>query len=84
MYSPNPGKFFGNKDFDAAYEAAIKEPDDEKRKQFYQKAGQLLHDDPPGLWIVAGAQKVAYRTDKIKDFNPIGAPPIYYDTVVLA
>jgi peptide/nickel transport system substrate-binding protein len=83
MLSNNPGKFYNNASFDAAYNAAVSEPDDNKRTQDYQKAGQLLHDDPPGLWIVEQVGVMAYRDDKIAKINPMGSPPLYFDEIVL-
>ena len=36
MRSTNVGKFNANKDFDASYDAAIQEPDVEKRKRLLE------------------------------------------------
>jgi peptide/nickel transport system substrate-binding protein len=84
MLSTNPGKFYNNADFDAAYQAAVSEFDDNKRLQDYWKATEIMNGDPPGLWIVEGAVSAAYRSDKIAVFNPIGSPPTYFDEIVLA
>lgn len=84
MLSTNPGKFYNNSDFDAAYNAAVSEFDDNKRQQDYWKAVDIMNADPPGLWVVEGAVSAAYRSDKIAVFNPIGSPPTYFDELVLA
>lgn len=84
MLSTNAGKFYSNPAFDAAYNAAITEPDDAKRRADYQKAVDIMHNDPPGSWIIEASQPVAYRSDKLAGFNAVGAPPVYFDELVLA
>ena len=78
-----PNKFANNKDFDAAYFAAVAEPDDKKREQLYWKAEQILHDDAQNLWLVDTPGVFAYRSDRIKQMS-FTTNPYYFDSIILA
>jgi ABC-type transport system substrate-binding protein len=83
MATENPGKYYANAQFNDLYHKAIQELDDNKRQQDYYDAVSIMHDDPPGLWVVASPAIVAYRTDKFASFDPMSGPTIYFDEVQL-
>ena len=78
--STDQGKAYNRKDFDEAYQAAVEEFDEEKRKQFYWKCLAIFYEDPPDNWGVEGVGASAYRADKIKAFDDLSV----LDTMILA
>jgi ABC-type transport system substrate-binding protein len=83
MATENPGKYYANSQFNDLYHQAIQELDDNKREQLYFQANQVMHDDPPGLWVVASPAISGYRTDKFASFDPMSGPTMFFDEVKL-
>jgi peptide/nickel transport system substrate-binding protein len=62
---PEPQRVYNNPDFDAAYVASTTELDETKRKELLQKAIQVMHDDPPYLFLIQGFGLYAARPDLV-------------------
>lgn len=81
MATENPGKYYGNTQFNDLYHQALVELDENKRLQLYRQAVQIMHDDPPGLWVAASPAIAAYRTTKIANYEAMSGPTIYFDEI---
>ena len=54
--------FYSNADVDRLINAGMTETDPEKRKEYYEEAGQILYlDDPAGIWLYDQYTIAAYK-----------------------
>ncbi|MBI2201685.1 MAG: hypothetical protein HYU43_07060 [Armatimonadetes bacterium] len=51
--SGSPYAFWANKEFDALMAQGRSTLDQQKREQLYWKATALMHDDPPGIFLLS-------------------------------
>ncbi|MDA0256487.1 MAG: ABC transporter substrate-binding protein [Chloroflexi bacterium] len=79
----NAGKFYDNPAFEAAYNAAISEFDDEQRRKNYQSATAATFEDPPAAWVLEAVRLMAWREDKII-YTPRRNPTGTWDEMVPA
>ena len=68
FWSKQPGgtQHYNNPEFDRYYELSRTEMDSAKRLAALQKAMEVMHEDPPFLFVVAGASLDVYNTKKLK------------------
>ena len=74
------GKFYANDDFEAAYNAALLEFDDEKRRSHYHDATVAMNIDTPSAWVLENVRLMAWYEDKLK-YSPRRNPTIAFDSV---
>lgn len=72
--------FYSNAEFDEYVDQGMKETDPEKRKEIYQKAGQILYlDDPAGIWLYDQYNVFAYNQDKIDGLRIDALGCVWFD-----
>ncbi len=76
----NRGKFYDNATFEAAFDAALLEFDDEKRSSHYHDATVAMNEDPPAAWVLENVRLMAWYTDKL-NYAPRRNPTIAFDDV---
>ena len=76
----NPGKFYDNAEWEAAYNAATSEVDDEKRRELYGDVSVIAYDDPPAFWALESVSLYGWRSE-LFDWTPRVYPRIEFDTV---
>ena len=77
----NAGKFYDNPAFESAYDAALLEFDDEKRRDLYHQATVAMNEDTPAAWVLENVRLMAWYKDKV-DYAPRRNPTITFDDVV--
>jgi peptide/nickel transport system substrate-binding protein len=80
----NAGKFYDNADFESAYNAALVEFDDEKRRADYAAATEAMFDDPPSAWVFYSVSPHAWRSDVVKGHVARLNPDAVFDEMVPA
>ena len=70
----NPGKFYDNAEWEANFNAAIQELDDEKRRQLYGEASKVAFEDPPAMWTLESINLFGWRPEVVAY-----APRLYPD-----
>ncbi len=76
----NRGKFYDNADFEAAYDAALLEFDDEARRRHYWDATVAMNADTPAAWVLENVRLMAWYDDKLT-YSPRRNPTILFDSV---
>jgi peptide/nickel transport system substrate-binding protein len=77
----NPGKFYDNPAFESAFDAALLEFDDEKRRDLYHAASAAMNEDTPAAWVLENVRLMAWYKNKIT-YSPRRNPTIAFDSVV--
>ncbi len=76
----NRGKFYDNAAFEAAYDAALLEFDDEARRRHYWDATVAMNADTPAAWVLENVRLMAWYEDKLV-YSPRRNPTILFDSV---
>jgi len=79
----NPGKFYDNAEWEAKFDAASQELDDETRRQLYGEASKVAFEDPPAMWTLESLNLFAWRPDVV-DHTPRLYPDYEYDSILPA
>jgi peptide/nickel transport system substrate-binding protein len=76
----NPGKFYDNPEWEAAYNAATAEVDDEKRRELYGDASVIAFNDPPAFWALESKSLYGWRPSVV-EWSPRVYPRVEFDNV---
>lgn len=76
----NPGKFYDNPEWEALYDAATSEVDDETRRSLYGDASVVAFEDPPAFWALESVTLYGWKPEQF-EWTPRIYPRVEFDNV---